>query len=161
MNSFFFLSIGQLWNSRECENLSETFMKSLFFRETLIKKSEIFNSLQNRQPFVSEELRGRCSVTEMATEKFRNCRDQLKESWKVRLPAGAEVAAVTVVRTMMTRPSWRTATARSVSLQVGWLCRRGASPMTASFLQMNSLLKRLIRLVISPETPAVNDHDRR
>lgn len=75
------------------------------------------------------------------------------------LPVDFEVAAVTVDRMKMTRPHLRTAKARCVSLQERWLCRRGVSPSKAFFRPMSSLLKRLIKSVISPKTPTNNYTD--
>lgn len=78
-----------------------------------------------------------------------------------RLPVGFEVAAAIADRMTTIRPNLRTATVRFVSLRVRWLCRRGVSPLTAFFRPMSSLLKRLIKSVISPKTPTDHDHDRR
>lgn len=75
-------------------------------------------------------------------------------------PVDFEVAAAIVDRMMMTRQHLRTATARCVSLQVHWLCRRGVSPSKAFFRPMSSFLKRLIKSVISPKQPTNNDTDR-
>lgn len=77
-----------------------------------------------------------------------------------RLPVDFEVAAATADRMTRIRLNSQTATARFVSLPERWLCRRGVSPLKAFCRPMSSLLKRLIKSVISLKTPTNNDHDR-
>lgn len=139
----------------------------IYFPRCKIKSEIIFDLHQiqrhqlERAFDVSSEHLARCFVIEMRTVKGDGDAEFLKLlSLMVDSPVDFEGAAATVDRMTMTRPHLRTETARCVSLQVRWLCRRGVSPTKAFFRPMSSLLKRLIKSVISPKQPTNNNTDR-
>lgn len=111
------------------------------------RHSSLREHLTYQKNFAIEVLWLRRWLEENSTLEIDRTRDYVHV-----LPVDFEVAAATVGRTKRILPSLHTATARFVSFRVRWLCRRGVSTSKAFFRPMNSLLKRLLKSVISPKT---------